>query len=174
MFRLRIGEDHDHKGRPPVKLEGTVSHHLLPHRAVVASVAVTTALSLSCASGGPKDLSPKRPESPTDTSSIANGDGKSIENLFAGRFPGVTVSRTDNGGLQIRIRGGSNTFYGSDEPLFVVDDIPLPAGTGGILHLNPYDIQKIEVLKNPADIALYGMRGGNGVIKITTRKPGVR
>ncbi|MDQ3519406.1 MAG: TonB-dependent receptor plug domain-containing protein, partial [Gemmatimonadota bacterium] len=74
--------------------------------------------------------------------------------------------------LQIRIRGGSNTFYGSDEPLFVVDDTPLPAGSGGIVFLNPNDIQKIEVLKNPADVGLYGIRGGNGVVKITTKKPG--
>jgi TonB-dependent SusC/RagA subfamily outer membrane receptor len=38
----------------------------------------------------------------------------------------------------------------------------------------PQDIEKIEVLKNPADIAVYGMRGGNGVIKITTKRPGRR
>ena len=41
----------------------------------------------------------------------------------------------------------------------------------GIVFLSPHDIEKIEVLKNPADVALYGMRGGNGVIKITTKKP---
>lgn len=97
-----------------------------------------------------------------------------IENLFAGRFPGVSVTRADGGGLQIRIRGGSNTFYGSDEPLYVVDDTPLPSGSGGIVFLNPYDIQKIEVLKNPADTGLYGIRGANGVIRITTKKPGGR
>ena len=65
---------------------------------------------------------------------------------------GVSVTRADGGGLQIRIRGGSNTFYGSDEPLYVVDDIPLAPSSRGIVFLNPYDIQKIEVLKNPADI----------------------
>jgi TonB-dependent SusC/RagA subfamily outer membrane receptor len=95
-----------------------------------------------------------------------------MEDLFAGRFPGVAVTRTTSGGLQIRIRGGSNTFYGSDEPLYVVDDTPLPAGSGGIVFLSPHDIQKIEVLKNPADVALYGIRGGNGVVKITTKRPG--
>ena len=94
-----------------------------------------------------------------------------MEDLFANRFPGVTVSRTDGGGLQIRIRGGSNTFYGSDEPLYVVDETPLPPSSRGIIFLNPHDIEKIEVLKNPADIALYGIRGGNGVVKITTKKP---
>ena len=108
----------------------------------------------------------------SDTSSIANGDGKTIENLFAGRFPGVSVSQSGSGGLQIRIRGGSNTFYGSNEPLYVVDGTPLPPGSGGIVFLNPHDIQKIEVLKNPADVGLYGIRGGNGVIRITTKTPG--
>jgi TonB-dependent SusC/RagA subfamily outer membrane receptor len=95
-----------------------------------------------------------------------------MEDLFAGRFAGVTVSRTSGGGLQIRIRGGSNSFYGSEEPLYVVDDTPLPPGSGGIVLLSPNDVQKIEVLKNPADIAMYGVRGANGVVKITTKRPG--
>ena len=104
-------------------------------------------------------------------SEVPGGDAKTIENLFAGRFPGVSVTPTDGGGLKIRIRGGAGTFYGGDEPLFVVDDTPLPAGTGGIVYLNPYDIQKIEVLKNPNETGLYGIRGANGVIKITTLRP---
>ena len=94
-----------------------------------------------------------------------------MEDLFTGRFPGVTVARTEGGGLQIRIRGGSNSFYAGEEPLYVVDDVPLPPSSRGIVFLSPHDIEKIEVLKNPADVALYGMRGGNGVIKITTKKP---
>jgi TonB-dependent SusC/RagA subfamily outer membrane receptor len=137
----------------------------------MALVAVPLATSLACASRGPKDTI-SRPPDPADTSAIVNSDGKSMEDLFAGRFPGVAATRTTTGGLQIRIRGGSNTFYGSDEPLYVVDDTPLPPGTGGIVFLSPHDIQKIEVLKNPADLALYGIRGGNGVVKITTRRPG--
>ena len=100
--------------------------------------------------------------------------GRSLEDLFAGKFPGVTVSRSDNGGLHIRIRGGNNSFMGSDEPLFVVDGSPLPAGTGGIVHIAPSDIDRIEVLKNAADVAIYGVRGGNGVVAITTKRPGRR
>lgn len=149
-----------------------MSNHPLSLRALVALVAVPLATSLACASGSPKDTRASGPQYSTDTSA-AIGDGRSIEDLFAGRFPGVSVSRRDDGGLQIRIRGGSNTFYGSDEPLYVVDDSPMPSGSWGIIYLNPHDIQKIEVLKNPADVALYGIRGGNGVIRITTtRKPG--
>ena len=144
------------------------------HCALVAVTLVALSTSYACA--------PKRANDPDlaplphadDTSSIANADGKTIENLLTGRFPGVSVTPASGGGLQIRIRGGSNSFYGSDEPLYVLDDIPLPAGSGGIVFVNPYDIQKIEVLKNPADIAIYGIRGGNGVIRITTKRSGGR
>lgn len=126
---------------------------------------------LACASRRANETSPA-PSS--DPSSIANAEGKTLENLFAGRFPGVTVTRTDDGGLRIRIRGGSNTFIGNDEPLYVLDDSPIAAGSRGIVFINPYDIENIEVLKNPADISLYGVRGANGVIKISTKKPGKR
>ena len=106
-----------------------------------------------------------------DTSSVAIGDGKSIERLFTGRFPGVDVVSASDGGLRITIRGGGNSFVSGNEPLYILDGTPLPQGTGGIVFVNPYDIQKIEVLKNPADIAIYGLRGGNGVIRITTIRP---
>ena len=56
----------------------------------------------------------------------------------------------------------------------MVDGTPLPAGTGEISFLTADDIEKIEVLKNPADVGLYGVRGTNGVIKITTTRPGRR
>jgi TonB-dependent SusC/RagA subfamily outer membrane receptor len=101
-------------------------------------------------------------------------DGKTVENMLATKFPGVTVIRADDGGLHIRIRGGSNSFYGSSEPLYIVDEAPLDVGPKGILYLNPYDIERIEVLKNPEDVGVYGVRGANGVIKITMKKPGKR
>jgi TonB-dependent starch-binding outer membrane protein SusC len=143
-----------------------VSHHPLSPLAIVA-----IATSLACASSGPKDVGSSRPRQSGEPSSISNNDGKSLEDLFTAKFPGVSVSRMEGGGLQIRIRGGGNTFYGSDEPLYVVDDVALAPDPHGLVFLNPYDIQKIEVLKNPADIALYGVRGGNGVVRITMKKP---
>jgi len=106
-----------------------------------------------------------------DTSSVAIGDGKTVERLFTGRFAGITVTPAANGGLQIRLQGADNSFMSHVEPLFVVDGTPLPQGSGGIVFLNPYDITKIEVLRNPADISLYGVRAGNGVIRITTTLP---
>ncbi len=82
------------------------------------------------------------------------------------------MASAPNRGLQIRIRSGSNSFLLSSEPLFVVDDTPVPPFAGAIPFLNPYDIERIEVLKNPADVAIYGMRGANGVVRITTKRPG--
>ena len=151
-----------------------MSNHHLSHRALAAVTIVPISMLIACASRGAGDTSPAPRRNASDTSSVANRDGRSTEDLFAGRFPGVSVSRAEGGGLQIRIRGGSNTLYGSDEPLFVADETPLPPGSRGIVFLNPNDIEKIEVLKNPADIAVYGMRGGNGVVKITTKRPGRR
>ena len=136
----------------------------------VTAALVTLATSLACASSGPpNDTSVDAPQFADES---GKNDGRSLEDLFAGRFAGVTVQRAEGGGLHILIRGGNNTFYGSNEPLFVVDEMPLAAGHGGIVFLNPNDIVKIEVLKNPEDIGIYGIRGGNGVILISTRKPG--
>ena len=122
---------------------------------------------MSCASSGtqkdPVYIGPGNP---------SVEDGKTVENMLATKFPGVSVIRADDGGLHIRIRGGNNSFYGSSEPLYIVDEAPLDVGPKGILYLNPYDIERIEVLKNPEDVGVYGVRGANGVIKITMKKPG--
>ena len=89
-----------------------------------------------------------------------------VEELFAGRFPGVRVFRLANGALSIEVRGRS-TIYGSTQPLFVIDGVPVEA-EDGMLFLNPADIQRIEVLKDVGSTAQYGVRGANGVVLITT------
>ena len=157
----------------------------LPRPALAALVIAPLSATLACASRranteGPADGSPAparsapAPEVVADTSSVAIGGAKTIERLLTGRFPGVNVAQVPGGGLQIRIRGGGGTFMAGEEPLYIVDGTPMASGTGGIVHLNPYDIEKIEVLKNPADIGVYGIRGSNGVIRITTIRPGRR
>lgn len=136
---------------------------------VLVALALTLSATTGCTSRGGQR--PTRPV-PADSASIANVEGKSWEDVFAGRFPGVIATRTGNGALQIRIRGGSNSFYSSEEPLYVVDGTPLPDGSRGILMLTPNDIERIEVLKNPNETAIYGIRGANGVVKVTTKRPG--
>lgn len=149
-----------------------MSNHRRFRRALVAIMIVPLSALLACAPKRTPDSSAAARPQAADASSIPNSDGRTIENLLTARYPGVTVTAAPGGGLMIRIRGGNNSFYGSEQPLYVLDDIPLPPGSGGIVFVNPYDIKKIEVLKNPADIAVYGMRGGNGVIKITTKRAG--
>jgi TonB-dependent SusC/RagA subfamily outer membrane receptor len=92
-----------------------------------------------------------------------------VEELFAGRFAGVQVYEA-SGGFTVRIRGGSSSINGSNEPLYVVDGFPYAPGPGGLVTLNPSDIAKIEVLKDATSLAEYGVRGANGVVRITTKR----
>ena len=92
------------------------------------------------------------------------------EELLTGRFAGVRVLRLPNGGVAVRIRGGTSVV-GSNEPLYVVDGLPIEPGPGGALTgINPSDITKIEVLKDIGSTSLYGVRGANGVVLISTRR----
>ena len=92
-----------------------------------------------------------------------------VEDMLRGQVAGVEVYDTPSG-LGIRIRGGNS--FGASSPLFVIDGLPLEQGAEGVTTgLNPNDIESIRVLKNVADTALYGSRGANGVILITTRRP---
>lgn len=87
--------------------------------------------------------------------------------LLQSRVPGLQVVQTPTG-ARLRIRG-IHTFMGSKDPLFVLDGAPLPPDpSGSILFLNPSDIERIEVLKGAA-ASIYGTRGTNGVVLITTR-----
>ena len=86
------------------------------------------------------------------------------------RSPGVWVGRTADGALAIRIRG-STSLNDNAEPLYIVDGTPFqPTTGGGLLGINPYDIASIKVLKDPADLSMYGARGANGVIIIKTKR----
>jgi TonB-linked SusC/RagA family outer membrane protein len=100
----------------------------------------------------------------------------SPEQLIQAKVPGVQVVTSNEPGASIsmRIRGGTS-INASNEPLFVVDGVPLPVG-GGVSSgrnpmnfLNPADIQSITVLKDASAAAIYGSRGANGVILITTK-----
>jgi TonB-dependent SusC/RagA subfamily outer membrane receptor len=113
------------------------------------------------------------------TGAVASLDGDvarrnsptSMADMMQGRFAGVDVQRLPGGGVSVRIRG-QRTFKGDAEPLFVIDGVPQRTGTGGNLSdIDPRDVQSIEVLKDAGATAIYGSRGANGVILITTRRP---
>jgi TonB-dependent SusC/RagA subfamily outer membrane receptor len=106
----------------------------------------------------------------------ANIYGKQLKNVntaaginqrIAGQAAGVTVSSDNSpGGVgRINIRGINSIFSGTT-PLYLLDGVPIT----NINLINPNDIQSIEVLKDVASTSLYGVRGANGVIKITTKK----
>jgi TonB-dependent SusC/RagA subfamily outer membrane receptor len=95
-----------------------------------------------------------------------------VEELLMGRFAGVQVQPTTTGGFTVRIRGVSS-FVGDGEPLYVVDGMPIQVTPGrGVDWLNPADVARIDVLKDAASTAVYGMRGSNGVVLITTKRGG--
>lgn len=85
------------------------------------------------------------------------------------RIPGVRVQYIRNGGFSIQIRG-SNTVLGSTEPLYVIDGVPLAGLRSGGVPVSPEDIACIEVLKDVGQTSMFGTRGSNGVVLITTRR----
>jgi TonB-linked SusC/RagA family outer membrane protein len=92
-----------------------------------------------------------------------------IAQAIQGSIPGVMVQTTSAGaspGESIMIRG-RNSILASNDPLIVVDGIPYG---GSLSDLNPNDVQSIEVLKDASAAAIYGSRGSNGVILITTKE----
>jgi TonB-dependent SusC/RagA subfamily outer membrane receptor len=93
------------------------------------------------------------------------------EELFVGRFSGVRVLRTVGGGLQVSIRGGG-LWSADQQPLYVIDDVAVTVSPErGLDWLVPEDIARIEILKNAAETTMFGARGANGVVLITTRRP---
>ncbi|WP_201986044.1 SusC/RagA family TonB-linked outer membrane protein [Hymenobacter rubidus] len=91
-----------------------------------------------------------------------------IENALVGQMPGVyvqTPSGEPGADLQIRVRGAAS-INASNEPLYVVDGVPVDNLRG----INPTDVANIEVLKDAASAAIYGSRGSNGVVLVTTKR----
>ena len=99
------------------------------------------------------------------TSSVV---GNALESL-QGKAAGVAVFNDNKPGASpsIRVRG-SGSITASNEPLYVVDGFPLM--DGNISDLNPSDIESMEILKDASSTAIYGSRGANGVVMITTKK----
>ena len=105
-----------------------------------------------------------------DTGALKTDQALNVEELIQGRFAGVQVVRLAGGGFSLRIRG-AGSFVSSNEPLYVVDGVPLPSAPGGALvGVDPRDIDRIEVLKDISATSPYGVRGANGVILIRTKR----
>ncbi|MCK9640295.1 MAG: TonB-dependent receptor [Prolixibacteraceae bacterium] len=105
------------------------------------------------------------------SSQMENQIGANISQKMTAMVPGVVVQQT--GGvpgqsMKIRVRG-TGSINSSNAPLYVVDGYPLSDG-GTINSINPSDIESIDILKDAAAAAIYGSRGGNGVVLVTTKK----
>jgi len=109
----------------------------------------------------------------------------SFNQAIQGRVAGVQITQSSNspgGGITVRVRGG-NSISASNDPLYVIDGFPLAtpgAATGAassgasyanpLSTINPNDIESIEILKDASATAIYGSRGANGVVIVTTKR----
>jgi TonB-linked SusC/RagA family outer membrane protein len=123
------------------------------------------------------------------TGAVASVDGddvtlkaaptSAVSGALQGKAPGVQVvtnSGIPGGGASVRIRG-TNSITANSEPLYVIDGMPATTGTSQrdptqnpLNTINPNDIESIQVLKDASSTAIYGARGANGVVLITTKR----
>ena len=116
---------------------------------------------------------------------LMKGGAIDLAHGMQGKVAGVNIQQSDGapgGGMSIVVRG-TNSFSTSSQPLYIVDGVPFETGStpsnGGTTNeqtsnplsmINPHDIENIEVLKDASATAIYGSRGANGVVIITTKK----
>ncbi|MEO7713888.1 MAG: TonB-dependent receptor plug domain-containing protein [Gemmatimonadaceae bacterium] len=113
-------------------------------------------------------LDAPRPASTNSTTTVKAANGKSTAELLEGRFPGVNVIRVAGGGIKVRVRQ-SGDFDGRGDPLYIIDGVPTEP-PDGVLNIEPNEIARIEVLKDAAATSIYGLRGANGIVKITMKR----
>ncbi|HEY4131452.1 MAG TPA: SusC/RagA family TonB-linked outer membrane protein [Gemmatimonadaceae bacterium] len=120
-----------------------------------------------------------------DSSAIVNAPVAGVDNALQGRVAGVQVMQNSGepgSGISVRVRGPASLNAGN-QPLYVVDGIPIIQGSydqialsgqdmSAVTGLNPDEIASIDVLKDAAAAAIYGSRGSNGVVLITTKRGG--
>ncbi|HEY8832375.1 MAG TPA: TonB-dependent receptor plug domain-containing protein [Gemmatimonadaceae bacterium] len=117
------------------------------------------------------DPSPTRALAGTTVTSddLDQNPSQPLEKVLQAHVAGVMITQNAEGGISVRIRG-QTTINGNTEPLFIIDGLPIEAGPGGsLVGINPHDIASIEVLKDAASLAFYGVRAANGVIIIKTK-----
>lgn len=113
---------------------------------------------------------------------IAKSSSAQTLQALQGKISGVQIIPTDgslSSGMTFRIRG-VNSITGGTQPLFVIDGVPMPTQqitnedtetvNNPLLGLNPNDIESMEILKDAAAAAIYGAKGANGVVIITTKR----
>lgn len=116
---------------------------------------------------------------------LMKGGALDLAHGMQGKVAGVQINQSDGapgGGMSIVVRG-ANSFSTSSQPLYIVDGIPFDTGStpgngattneqssNPLSMINPHDIENIEILKDASATAIYGSRGANGVVIITTKR----
>ncbi|MGN0225385.1 MAG: SusC/RagA family TonB-linked outer membrane protein [Prevotella sp.] len=117
---------------------------------------------------------------------LMKGGALDLAHGMQGKMAGVQINQSDGApgaGLSITVRG-ANSFTTSSQPLYIVDGVPFETGSmastaanennnqslNALSYINPHDIESIEVLKDASATAIYGSRGANGVVLITTKR----
>lgn len=119
----------------------------------------------------------KKGDLTTAVSVVSNEDMKlrpvtEAAGFIQGKVAGVQVQQTSGlpgGGMTVRIRGASS-IASSNDPLYVVDGVPVGEGASAIAYLSPNDIESMSILKDASSAAIYGSRAANGVVLITTKQ----
>jgi TonB-dependent SusC/RagA subfamily outer membrane receptor len=149
---------------------------------------------LACAGTGGRSLEATRPTPEDDVVSVGYGTQSRrqitgavssytpteadarfprVELMLQGRIPGLQIVPVGNGTYTLKIRGSPNhgQSWINDEPLLVIDDIAVTWGSvaQALAGISPRDVARVDVLKD-ASASIYGSRGANGVIIITTKR----
>ena len=143
------------------------------------ALAVVTCLALlGCGGSGPSgagtEPAPGAPAEGRRAGAITSGNAHydNVVEMLRGKAPGLQIVEVSPGEIQIRVRGLNQSMQGGgQEPLVIIDGSPSgrPAGMT-LMGLNPDDVASIEVLKDVSSTSVYGTRGANGVILVTTKR----
>ena len=106
-----------------------------------------------------------------DAKTLAERPVTNVNEALQGRMPGVSITTNANPAddSSIKVRG-INTINSGSEPIYVIDGQVMTNDFGGFSSINPNDVESIQVLKDASATALYGSRGANGVVLVTTKK----
>ena len=149
-------------------------------RPALTALSVALLGTLACASSGARSVraepSPAQRANPAgavstvEAADLERSRSSSLEEMLVGRVPGLHIARASNGDYQLRIRN-AQSFMGNDEPLLVIDGMPVRVGgaSSALRSIHPVDVARVEVLRDAGSTAFWGVRGANGVILITTR-----
>jgi TonB-dependent starch-binding outer membrane protein SusC len=135
-------------------------------RVVLPAALIVSVVGCSHSLKSKNSLSPRRTADVT-AADIARSPGMPIEQLIAAHVPGLLLSRSSDGRTVLIIRG-QTTLGEPQEPLFVVNGVPLGLAAN-FSAINRNDIESIVVLRDAASTAMYGLQGSGGVIVVKTK-----